>query len=252
VKAFWCDVLNFDSLGSTNEYLKELAHAGAREGTVVIAREQTAGKGRLGRSWASPQGGAWFSILLRPSIALGQAGCISILLAVSLAQALRKRWGLPIGVKWPNDLYVQNRKLGGILIELSSQAEAIEWLVAGIGVNVNNELPRDTRSPATSLARELGRKISLEEFFDTALEAIARDYQRFLTEGFAFVRQQWQELSVLGEHVIVRRGEVTSPLRGERFQVLGLSESGKLIVRTEQGVRELSSEEVTLCQPLLS
>ncbi len=233
----------FESLDSTNDYLKELARSGASEGTVVIAREQTAGKGRLGRAWVSPVGGAWFSLLLRPTITLDQAGCISILSAVSLAQALRERWSVPVGVKWPNDLYVRERKLGGILIELSSQAQDIEWLVAGIGINVNNEPPKETRVPATSLARELGQQIPLEEFFDTVLLAIARDYQRFLAEGFEFIRQRWKELSVLTRCVGISLS--TELLEAE---VLGLSESGKLMVRTEEGVRELSSEEVTLCR----
>ena len=174
----------FESLDSTNDYLKELARTGAPEGTVVIAREQTLGKGRLGRAWVSPIGGAWFSILLKPPIALEQAGCISVLLAMSLAQAIREKWALPIGVKWPNDLYVSNRKLGGILVELSSQAQKIEWLVAGIGVNVNNEPPQKTRVPATSLARELGQRVSLDEFLARTLEAVARDYRRFLADGF--------------------------------------------------------------------
>lgn len=237
----------FESLDSTNDYLKELARSGVSEGTVVIAREQTAGKGRLGRAWVSPVGGAWFSLLLRPPISVRQAGGISVLIAVSLARAIREHWRVPVGVKWPNDLYVSDKKLGGILIELSSQGESIEWLVAGIGINVNNEPPKDTRVPATSLAHELGKQISLEEFFDTVLEAIARDYQRFLAEGFEFIRQRWKELSVLTQRIGI---SISTELL--KVEVLGLAESGTLIVRTEEGVRELSSEEVTLCLPALS
>lgn len=233
----------FESLDSTNDYLKELARSGVSEGTVVIAREQTAGKGRLGRAWVSPLGGAWFSLLLRPPISVGQAGGISVLIAVSLARAIREHWRVPVGVKWPNDLYVSDKKLGGILIELSSQGESIEWLVAGIGINVNNEPPQDTRVPATSLAHELGKRISLEEFFDTVLEAMVRDYQRFVAEGFEFIRQRWKELSVLTQRI-----GISSSTELLTVEVLGLSESGKLLVRTEEGVRELSSEEVTLCR----
>ena len=287
----------FSSLGSTNEYLKQLAESGAPEGTVVIAREQTAGRGRFGRRWLSPKGGAWFSLLLRPPIPVEQAGCIAILIAVSLARALREGWGVPVGVKWPNDLYVPHprppapspltsppapprhgegsspfplreggrgvrsgegmgvrvggpqagvryQKLGGILIELSTNAAQIEWLVAGIGVNVNNELPTGARVLPTSLARELGHPVPLEEFFERALAAIAQDYERFLSEGFEFVRQRWQELSVLPPRVLVKTdsGEVAA-------EVLGLSQSGKLVVRTGESVRELAAEEVTLCPP---
>lgn len=232
----------FAQLGSTNDYLKARAQSGAPEGTVIIAKEQTAGKGRLGRSWTSPQGGAWFSLLLRPPIPAEQAGCISILIAVSLAQTIQERWKVPTGVKWPNDLYARDRKLGGILIELNSCSDKIEWLIAGIGVNVNNEPPIQTRVPATSLSRELGKAINLEEFFDVALDAIARDYGRFLLEGFEFVRKEWQKLSVLPQRI-----EVESDTERFDADVLGLSPLGKLIVRTRERVRELTSEEVTLC-----
>ncbi len=229
-------------LSSTNDYLKQLAESGAPEGTVVIATEQTAGKGRLGRSWASPPGGAWFSLLLRPPVSVEQAGCLAILIALSLARALREHWGVPVGVKWPNDLYISDRKLGGILIELSSQAHKIEWLIAGIGINVNNELPQETRVPATSLSRELGKAIALEELFAVALEALARDYERFLAEGFEFVQREWPRFSVLPRRV----GVLTNAGRQEA-EVLGLAESGRLIVRTAERVCELASEEVTVC-----
>jgi len=230
-------------LSSTNDWLKARAQSGAPEGTVIIAEEQTAGRGRLGRSWVSPKGGAWFSILLKPPIPVEQASCISILIAVSLAKALQEQWGIPVGVKWPNDLYVRDKKLGGILIELSSYAHKIEWLIAGIGINVNNEPPTETRVPATSLSREVGKAIALEEFFDVALTAIARDYERFLSEGFEFVHQEWSKLSVLPPRIEVESGT-------ERFDadVLGLSPSGKLIVRVGESIRELISEEVTICQ----
>jgi BirA family biotin operon repressor/biotin-[acetyl-CoA-carboxylase] ligase len=234
----------FLSLDSTNDYLKELAESGAPEGTVIIAAEQTAGKGRRGRVWASPKGGAWFSLLLRPPIPVEQAGCISVLSAVSLARALRERWGAPVGVKWPNDLYITERKLGGILVELSSQAQFCQWLIVGIGINVNNEPPTGTRVPATSLARELGHTIPLEEFFSVALDALARDYERFLAEGFEFVRTEWHRLSVLPTRI----GVLTHAERQEA-EVLGLAESGKLIVRAGESIRELTAEEVTLCPP---
>ena len=237
----------FQVLPSTNDYLRERAREGAPEGTVIIAREQTSGKGRWGRHWDSPRGGAWFSLLLRPPIPLEQAGCIAILIAVSLARALREGWGVPVDVKWPNDLYVRGKKLGGVLIELGSSQGKIDWLVAGIGINVNNELPAEARVPATSLACELGRPVPLEEFFEGALAAIAQDYERFLCEGFEFIRQRWQELSVLPPRIIFRTnvGEIAA-------EVLGLAPSGRLIVRTDEGLRELGSEEVTLCPLVLS
>ncbi|MBI3461036.1 biotin--[acetyl-CoA-carboxylase] ligase, partial [Candidatus Acetothermia bacterium] len=228
-------------VGSSNDLLKELAQHGASEGTVVIGEEQVSARGRLGRSWHSPKGGAWFSILLRPQMELGQSGCIAVTLAVGLAHGLREAYKLPIGVKWPNDLWLNGRKLGGILIELASRGEKIEWLIAGIGINVNNPLPSETRVPATSLAIALGREIALEEFYRLALGSISESYENFLKEGFAPVRARWREVSVLGDRVGVHQGEA-------KFEasVVGLSESGKLLVRTMQGIRELAAEEVSL------
>ena len=238
---FWNDVKIFETVGSSNDLLKELAQHGAPEGTVVIGEEQVSARGRLGRSWHSPKGGAWFSILLRPSVELAQSGCIAVTLAVGLAHGLGEAYKLPIGVKWPNDLWLNGRKLGGILIELASRGDKIEWLIAGIGINVNNPLPSGTRVPATSLAIALGREIALEEFYRVVLESIAESYKDFLNEGFAPVQARWREISVLGDRIGVHRGE-------NHFEasVVGLSESGKLLVSTSAGIQELAAEEVSL------
>jgi len=238
---FWRDVQIFETVGSSNDLLKDLAQHGAPEGTVVMGEEQVSARGRLGRSWHSPKGGAWFSVLLRPLVALAQSGCIAVTLAVGLAQGLREAYKLPIGVKWPNDLWLNGRKLGGILIELASRGEKIEWLIAGIGINVNNPLPNETRVPATSLATALGREIALEEFYRLALGSIAESYKNFSHEGFALVQARWREISVLKDRIGVHRGE-----KHFEASVLGLSESGKLLVSTSEGIQELAAEEVSL------
>lgn len=241
-EGFWRDIKVLERVGSTNDLLKKLAQNGAPEGTVLIAEEQISGKGRLGRAWHSPKGGAWFSILLRPQIELVQSGCIGVTLAVGLAAGLRKAYQCPVGIKWPNDLWVNGRKLAGILVELATQGETIEWLVAGIGINVNNPVPRETRVPATSLAKEREDEINIEEFYHVALKSLAQSYLAFLRDGFASVKLGWQELSILSERVGVFEGE-------RRFEasVIGLSDNGKLLVHTGQDVRELSAEEVSLC-----
>jgi BirA family biotin operon repressor/biotin-[acetyl-CoA-carboxylase] ligase len=240
-QGFWCKVHVFRTLGSSNELLKKWAERGAPEGTVVIAEEQFAARGRLGRAWQAPPGGAWFSILLRPPGALGQAGCIAMALAVGLTNGLREAFAVPVGIKWPNDLWVGGKKLGGMLIELASRGEGLDWLIAGIGLNVNNPLPSGTRSPATSLSLEAGRPIAWDAFYHVALSSLAEGYRTLLREGFAPVREAWRDLSVLGERVDVQRGS-------QIFQadVIGLSDSGKLLVRTQEGLSELAAEEVSV------
>jgi BirA family biotin operon repressor/biotin-[acetyl-CoA-carboxylase] ligase len=238
---FWREVLVQESVGSTNDLLKERAQAGAPEGSVFIAEEQTSGKGRHGRSWHSPKGGAWFSVLLRPHLAVADAGCVGVSLAIGLAEALRKSYQLPIGVKWPNDLWLNGRKIAGILVELASRGEKIEWMVAGIGLNVNNALPSETRVPATSLALALGRPLILEEFYHLALMGLAESYLSLLRRGFGPIQVRWKALSILGESVEVQHGD-----RRYQARVLGLSDSGKLLVRAGQDLRELAAEEVSL------
>lgn len=240
-EGFFTEWFYQESVSSTLDIAREMAEAGAPEGTVVIAGRQTAGRGRLGRYWESPPGGAWFSLLLRSLRDLGQAGCISVLSAVAIAQALRERYALPVRVKWPNDLFLYGKKLGGILVELSSMGSRIDWLILGAGINVNNPLPKKTRVSPISLAVALARPVELEDFYCVSLQALARSYLRFLREGFAPIRQCWRELSLLEDGVWVQKGE-------ERFMahVRGLSELGKLVVEREGRIEELSAEEVTL------
>ncbi len=230
-----------EEVGSTMDIARELAEAGAPEGTIVFAARQTAGRGRRGRGWESPEGGAWFSLLLRPPMELCRAGCLSVLAAVACALAIRERYALPVRVKWPNDLLLDNRKLGGVLIELAAVGAHIDWLIVGIGINVNNPLPKEARLPPLSLAGALGHSIDLEEFFAVILRALARWYLRFLQEGFEPIRTMWAELSALEDGIWVQRG-------GERFeaQVKGLSELGKLIIERSGRIEELIAEEVTL------
>ncbi len=237
------------SVGSTMDVARALAGRGAPEGTLVLAGEQTAGRGRHGRAWHSPPGGAWFSLVLRPEIEPQAAGQVAILLGVALAEALREAYGVPVAVKWPNDLWLRSRKLGGILIELSAVGERLDWLVAGIGVNVNNPAPRGTGmgAPAISLGEALGKLAPLEDFYVPALRGIARGLQRFRAEGFEPVRQAWPQLSLLREG---DRVWVEGAGEGERraARVVGLSALGRLVVEWERDrrVEELIAEEVTL------
>ena len=236
---FWRQVQIHPRLSSTADALKSLAEGGAAEGTALIGLELTAARGRAGRAWSAPRGGLWLSALLRPPMAIEQAGCIAVLTAVSLAQALRARYGIAAGIKWPNDIWVHGRKLAGILAELSTRAGQLQWLNLGIGLNVNNPLPVQARVEPTSLQQELGREIPLDEVAVCALEALADGYRRFLSHGFAPFVEEWEQLSVLEGMIRFERHGVL--MKGN---VMGLDDGGRLLVRTDRGVERLAAEEV--------
>lgn len=199
---FWKEIIVKDEVDSTNDLLKELAEDGAPEGTVIIAGRQRAGRGRRGRFWFSPKGGAWFSFLLRPPLSPRLANCVSLLISVAVVDSLGEWLDLPVKVKWPNDLILNNKKLGGILIELAAKAGKIDWLIAGMGINVNNPLPRNTRVAPTSLKAELGREVSLEKLFSMILNGVEIAYLSSLKNDFSPITRRWGELEIALDEII--------------------------------------------------
>jgi BirA family biotin operon repressor/biotin-[acetyl-CoA-carboxylase] ligase len=151
---------------STNDRAKQLARGGAPHGTVVVAGEQTDGRGQRARRWVSPPGGLWASVLLRPhGVAAARAGLLNITAATAGAEAAAAVSGVVVTVRWPNDLLVSGRKIGGVLVETHIASERIFWAVIGVGINANvaiEALPPRLRTGATTLLRERGREISLE------------------------------------------------------------------------------------------
>lgn len=226
------------SVDSTNAALRALAEAGAPEGTVVLADEQTAGRGRAGRSWFSPPGlGLWFSVLLRPDRPPRELSAFSIVTAVSVARALRESSGVDARVKWPNDVVAGDRKLGGVLLEsLQGAGGAIAHLVAGIGLNVNLEpgdLPPELAASATSLRMLLGRPVPRLDVLRAVLSRFDEDWRLFEADGLEAFRSRWIALSTtLGRRIEVARD--TGTVRGV---AVGLSPAGALIVETEDGGR---------------
>ena len=130
----------YDEIESTNAEAKSLANRGAPEGTVVIAEAQTAGRGRLGRRWTSPAGkGLLFSVLLRPSLPMNEVHLLTLVAACAAAEAIESLAAAPVTIKWPNDLFIGDRKVGGILMQVTGEQDEVDWVVVGIGVNVNTE-----------------------------------------------------------------------------------------------------------------
>ena len=227
-------VHHFDELASTNDLAKELAAQGAPEGTLVVAESQTRGRGRLGRQWDSPPGtGLYVSLLLRPELPPTEMPQITLTTAVAVARAVRRVTGLTPGIKWPNDLLLDGKKLGGILTEMETESDQIRHLVVGLGLNVNNPaFPAELAAIATSLALATGRSYSRVRLLQAWLEEFEELYGRFLAQEFAGILDEWRRLAVtLGQRVTVRQGPRT--ICGRALEV---APDGALLLETDSGV----------------
>ena len=227
-------VFHFFKTDSTNRVAMELGFVGEPEGTVVMAEEQTAGRGRAGRSWHSEKGtGLYFSILLRPRLSPAQALLLTMLAGVSAQAAVEAVTGLAPEIKWPNDLLLNGKKLGGILTEMHAEPSAVRFVVVGIGINTNQEkFPSELAAIATSLRRESGRITFRLELLVRLLSQFENDYSRFLAEGAAFVVQRFQKASSFANG---RRVRVDTGVESYLGTTAGLSPEGLLVVKRENG-----------------
>ncbi len=238
----------YEEVGSTNDVAKELAEEGAVHGEVVVAERQTAGRGRRGRSWSSPpRRNLYLSVILRPELPPARAPEVTLLASVAVCQAVRQA-GVAAAIKWPNDVLVSGRKLAGVLTEMAAEVERVQWLVVGIGVNVNadrDDFPEELRALATSLRLERGQPVPRVLFAAALLTALEEWLDRHADEGFAPVRAAWREMSdTLGREVRVRSGG--ADLVGVAEDV---DESGALLVRTAQGLERVVSGDVEMLRP---
>lgn len=242
------EILFLAETDSTNLRARDYALGGAKEGLVVLADFQSQGKGRMGRIWKSPPGvNLYLSVVLRPPIPLARAPQLTLLAGVSGAKALTKVSGLRVGLKWPNDLLLDGKKVAGILAEMTAEGPQVQFLILGIGVNVNwkkEDIPLELRETATSLRAATGREFSRTEVGRQILEELEREYVLFLKEGFSpRLREDWNRLSVINQKWVTVAG-VDKSWEGE---VLGLDTDGALLVRDREGKsRRLIAGEVSL------
>jgi len=227
-------VYHFFRTDSTNRVAMDLGYAGEPEGAVVLAEEQTAGRGRAGRSWHSERGaGLYVTLLLRPKLAPAQAPLLTMLAGLSAHTAVLAETGLSAELKWPNDLLLNGKKLGGILTEMHAEPSAVRFVIVGIGINVNQEkFPAELSGTATSLRKETGRLHSRLEFLVKLLSQFETDYNRFLHEGAGYVVQRFELVSSFanGRRVRVETGSETYFGTTD-----GLSPEGLLIVKKDSG-----------------
>jgi BirA family biotin operon repressor/biotin-[acetyl-CoA-carboxylase] ligase len=232
------------SLTSTNDTAKALAHSGAPEGTVVVAEEQTGGRGRRGRFWHSPPGGLWFSLILRPKTPPAEINSLSLVLSLAAAEGLEQLPGISPSLKWPNDLLLGGRKVGGILTEISAEADQVHYAVAGIGINANfTSFPPEIEQTATSLQAHSGGAVCRPRLLSALLTALEDNYRRWCEKGFPPFRAAYKErFGLLGK--TVSAATPTGTLNGLVRDVDG---DGNLILTLRNGEEmRLSTGEITV------
>ena len=243
-RAFGRALRTLKTVDSTQKIAHQWAREGAPEGAAVIAEEQTAGRGRLGRSWHSPPGsGIWMSLILRPPIPIARAPQLTLMASVGITRALIHETGLPVRIKWPNDLLIRGKKVCGILTELRGEQDRVHYVVLGAGINVNIDegtWPPDLRDRVTSLSAEAGRAFRRSSLIAAILEALEQTYEAYLKQGFPAIRTEWERLSgILGRPVTARNpdGDVSGIARG-------LNGDGALLLETEEGLTPVYSAEI--------
>ncbi|MCU0605846.1 MAG: biotin--[acetyl-CoA-carboxylase] ligase [Candidatus Edwardsbacteria bacterium] len=224
----------FERLDSTSARLKAMAADGAAEGSVVIAEQQTAGHGRQGSSWYSPPGtGLYCSLLLRPQLPLIRLSGLTLALGHAAATAIEAAAGVAVAVKWPNDLFCNGRKCGGILTEISAAKSDVAYAAVGIGINVNNDfLPLELCESATSLALESGSSVFREGLLVGLLAAIERDYLEFARGGLESLLAPLQARSYLAGKRVTVAGDDGASSSGV---VTGYDGQGALLLINEKG-----------------
>ncbi|MDI6890562.1 MAG: biotin--[acetyl-CoA-carboxylase] ligase [Thermodesulfovibrionales bacterium] len=241
------EIFFYETVGSTNTIAAGLAEKGEAEGVVVIADSQERGRGRLGRFWVSPPGvNIYMSIILRPEIEPKDATLITIMAAVGCTSALRRLTGLNVTIKWPNDLMVSDKKIGGILTETKTAHKRIIYAITGIGINVNMDqdaFPEDIKEVATSVKMETGIPHSRTEIIIEILNAIDYWYRILKEMRRRMLLSEWQYLtSTLGRKVRVTVGKETFTGLAE-----SIDDEGMLILRLPSGVlQKISAGDLTI------
>jgi BirA family biotin operon repressor/biotin-[acetyl-CoA-carboxylase] ligase len=227
----------YKELPSTQLAVKKLAEKGFEEGFVVVAEEQTNGYGRIKRVWNSNVGGLWFSILLKPCIRPDEVSKLTLLLSIALKRTLERKYRIDSEIKWPNDVLVCDKKIAGIIIEMSAEQDRINWIVAGIGININNNLPKDLENISVSLKDILKIEIDRAEFMAEFLINFEDSYLAFQKTGFKqFLSEYNDNLAYKNKYVSIVTGyAVTTGIN------LGIDEDAMLVIKTSNGFEKIIS-----------
>ena len=222
---------------STQEIAKALASQGVAEGTIVVAETQSGGRGRVGRQWSSPQGGVYFSMILRPDMKPSEALRLPLVAGVAVAQAIKRNTKLAPKLKWPNDIMLQDRKVGGILTEMSAEMDRLDWVIIGIGLNVNTShesYPEEVQGVATSLMELGGKIIPRVKLLQDILFEFESLYDDLVKSGFEPIRARWKALS----NTICANVVVSMPTEKVTGTAVDIDLDGALILKKGDGSLE--------------
>ena len=237
-------IVHYFRVDSTNSVALEMAAKGETHGTVVVAEEQTAGRGRLGRSWYSEKtSGIYVSVILRPPLAPAAAPVLTLVAGLAAHQALSSITGLPVDIRWPNDVLLHGKKAVGILVEMSAEMDRLHAVVIGLGLNINHRaMPAELKDVATSLRIEGGRPFARVPVLVALLKELERYYRLLLEEGSAAVTRRWAAASSYAEG---KRVKVRSNSEEYEATTAGLETSGALRIRRDDGREQsLTSGEI--------
>lgn len=227
-------IIHKSSTPSTQLIGHEQAREGAAHGTIIIAEEQTAGKGRMKKNWHSSKEGLWMTLLLRPQLPPNRASELTLLTAVALKEALYGLTGLDIGIKWPNDLLINEKKLCGILTEMQGEQDRIDYVLIGIGLNINQgdmSWDEDIREIATSLRLETSQNWDKNDIVQEVLKHFEHTYELYMKEGFQVIKPRWEKAAFkIGEEILIKTYRETW-----RGKFLEISDEGALIAEDSNG-----------------
>ncbi|UOQ42733.1 biotin--[acetyl-CoA-carboxylase] ligase [Halobacillus salinarum] len=229
---------HYDQVESTQAIAHRMAKQGKPHGTVIVADEQVKGKGRMSRPWHSPKGkGIWMSLLLRPELAPIQAPQLTLLAATVLAELISHYSELDPKIKWPNDILVNHKKISGILTEMQAEQDQIQYVVLGIGINVNqeeDEIPEEIRHKASSLKIESNKTWEVQTVIQHILRLFEQTYDQYLDSGFEHVKSIWEHYGYrIGEEV-----KISTMKRSWKAFLVGIEPDGALLARDDSGNEE--------------
>lgn len=239
------EIIYYDVTDSTNTQAKRLAENGGVHGTLIVSDRQESGKGRRGRAWESPSHtGIFMTLLLRPDVKPEDASMLTLVAAMAVAKAIRVSLGVDAEIKWPNDIVLNGKKICGILTEMSTEIEAVNYVVIGIGINVSNrEFPEEIAAMATSISLESGKEVHRAELIEAVWEQFEIYYDKYIKKAdLSEIREEYNSFLVNYD----RQVRILDPKEPYEGVAKGITKRGELMVETEGETRLVSSGEVSV------
>lgn len=237
----------YETLPSTMDRAMDLALNGVPEGTLVIAEGQTKGRGRMGRLWLSSKyKGIYFSLIIKPKILPQQAPVLTLISAVAICEGLKHELGVGVQIKWPNDILLNNKKIGGILTELSAEMDIVHAIIVGVGINVNNE-KKTLPDSASSLREIIGYRANRLRLLQSILSCFEQRYLQFQKQGVASILNKWRHYSTtLGRRVSLGSSRQRQQLVGEAVDI---DYDGSLLIRQDSGlIQKVTAGDIIHCK----